>query len=153
MKTKPQISCTVTAQLIGAFVFATQIVQVLYLLNQKFQDSSYLLWLYSPVCVGPGPNSRRPVFSERGLIYFLEVYAQLISNVISYIHVYSFLSRHTCNFTHNLSKVTDQPLHLNVNSVHLSSVMRKPTFWFTTWSDTNQAVQLQKMVRDLKFRI
>ena len=31
--------------------------------------------------------------------------------------------------------------------------MRKPTFWFPTWSDTNQAVQLQKMVRGLKFRI
>ena len=36
---------------------------------------------------------------------------------------------------------------------HLSSVMRKPTFWFLTWSDTNQAVQLQKMARGLKFRI
>ena len=23
--------------------------------------------------------------------------------------------------------------------------MRKPTFWFPTWSDKNQAVQLQKM--------
>ena len=31
--------------------------------------------------------------------------------------------------------------------------MRKPTFWFLTWSDTNQAVQLQKMARDLKFWI
>ena len=31
--------------------------------------------------------------------------------------------------------------------------MRKPTFWFPTWSDTNQAVQLQKMARDLKFWI
>ena len=30
--------------------------------------------------------------------------------------------------------------------------MRKPTFWFPTWSDTNQAVQLQKMARGLKFR-
>ena len=28
--------------------------------------------------------------------------------------------------------------------------MRKPTFWFPTWSDTNQAVQLQKMARVLK---
>ena len=28
--------------------------------------------------------------------------------------------------------------------------MRKPTFWFPTWSDTNQAVQLQKMARGLK---
>ena len=31
--------------------------------------------------------------------------------------------------------------------------MRKPTFWFPTFSDTNQAVQLQKMARGLKFRI
>ena len=31
--------------------------------------------------------------------------------------------------------------------------MRKPTFWFLTWSDTNQAVQLQKLTRGLKFRI
>ena len=31
--------------------------------------------------------------------------------------------------------------------------MRKPTLWFPTWSDTNQAVQLQEMARGLKFRI
>ena len=31
--------------------------------------------------------------------------------------------------------------------------MRKPTFWFPTWSDTNKAVQSQKMARGLKFRI
>ena len=31
--------------------------------------------------------------------------------------------------------------------------MRKPMFWFPTRSDTNQAVQLQKMIRGLKFRI
>ena len=29
--------------------------------------------------------------------------------------------------------------------------MRKPTFWFQTRSDTNQAVQLQKVARGLKF--
>ena len=34
----------------------------------------------------------------------------------------------------------------------MSRVVRKPTFWFPTWSDTNQAVQLQKMARGLKFR-
>ena len=32
----------------------------------KFQASSHLLWLYSPVCVGPGQKPRRPVFSEQG---------------------------------------------------------------------------------------
>ena len=31
--------------------------------------------------------------------------------------------------------------------------MRKPTFWIPTWSDTNQAVQLQEMARGLKFWI
>ena len=31
--------------------------------------------------------------------------------------------------------------------------MRKSTFWFSTRSDTNQAVQLQKMAKGLKFRI
>ena len=31
--------------------------------------------------------------------------------------------------------------------------MRKQTFWFPTWSDTNQAVQLQKMASGLKFQI
>ena len=35
----------------------------------------------------------------------------------------------------------------------MSRVMRKPTFWFPTWSDTNQAVQLQNMARGLEFRI
>ena len=39
------------------------------------------------------------------------------------------------------------------NRPQMSRVMRKPTFWFPTWSDTNQAVQLQKMARGLKFRI
>ena len=37
---------------ICAFVFATRIVQSLFFLNPKFQVSSHLLRLYSPVCVG-----------------------------------------------------------------------------------------------------
>ena len=56
-ETKTQISFAVTAKLISAFVFATWIVQSLCFLNPKFQVSSHLLLLYSPVCVGPG---RRP---------------------------------------------------------------------------------------------
>ena len=53
VETKAHISCTVTRQLIRAFVFATEIEQSLYLLNPKFQASSHLLWLHSPVCVRP----------------------------------------------------------------------------------------------------
>ena len=35
---------------------------------------------------------------------------------------------------------------------NMSRVMRKPTLWFPTWSNTIQAVQLQKMARGLTFR-
>ena len=34
--------------------------------TSKFQASGHLLWLYSPVCVGPGGKRRRPVISQRG---------------------------------------------------------------------------------------
>ena len=56
----------VTAKLISIFVFATQIVRSLYFLNPKFQASSHLPWFYSLVCVRPGREARRPLFSERG---------------------------------------------------------------------------------------
>ena len=42
-KTKAQISCAVTAQLISAFDFATRIVHFLMYLYPNFQDSSFLL--------------------------------------------------------------------------------------------------------------
>ena len=41
-KTKTQIGCAVTAQLISAFVFATRIVTSLFFLNPKFQACSHL---------------------------------------------------------------------------------------------------------------
>ena len=50
------------------------------------------------------------------------------------------------NLTAELEKGT-QALEIQ----KLSRVMRKLTFWFPTWSDTNQAVQLQKMARGLRF--
>ena len=53
-KTKMLISWAITTQLISAFVLATYTVQSSYFLNPKFQVSSHLLWLYGPVCVGPG---------------------------------------------------------------------------------------------------
>ena len=42
-KTKEQIICAATAQLISAFVFTTQVEQSLCFVNQKFQASSLLL--------------------------------------------------------------------------------------------------------------
>ena len=46
--------CTLTAQLISTFVFATPIEQFLFFHNPKFQDSSQHLCLHRPVYVGPG---------------------------------------------------------------------------------------------------
>ena len=51
----------------------------------KLQASRHLLWLYCPVCVGPGRKPRRPVFSERG------------SNIVSLVF--------TCMYSKNLITV------------------------------------------------
>ena len=73
-KTKLQISCTVTMQLISAFVLATKIVQCIFFLNPKFQAFSHL-WLYSMACVGPGPNPEDRFSHDGALIkhlYFIK---------------------------------------------------------------------------------
>ena len=57
-KTKAQISCAVTAQLINSAIPL--------LLNPKIQASNNLLLLYRPVCVKPGRKPQRPVFSHQG---------------------------------------------------------------------------------------
>ena len=64
-KNKGADQLAVTSKLIGAFVLATRIVQILFFPNQKCQASSHLLCLYSSVCVRPGRKPRRLVFSRR----------------------------------------------------------------------------------------
>ena len=54
-KTKTQISCAVTAQLISVFVFAARVVLSLFFLNLKFQASSLFLRLF---CIVPGRKPR-----------------------------------------------------------------------------------------------
>ena len=54
-----------TAQLISSFLFTIDSM-IPYFLDTKFQASSYLLWLYSPVSDGPGQKPRRQVFSHCG---------------------------------------------------------------------------------------
>ena len=67
VKTKTQTSCSVTAQLISAFVSATWMVQYLFFLSPKFQASSFLLCC-SLVCVGPGRKPRGSSFFSTSLI-------------------------------------------------------------------------------------
>ena len=81
-KTKTQISFAVTAKLISAFVFATRIVQSLYFLNTKFQDSSHLLWPYSPVCVG-NPEDR---FSHNEAQFFLLILLLILASTRPFDH-------------------------------------------------------------------
>ena len=55
-KTKSQIGCTITMQLIGNFIFDRQIPQALIALNPEFQASNIL---NSLVCVGPGRKHKQ----------------------------------------------------------------------------------------------
>ena len=50
----------------------------------SLQPSSHLLWLYSPVCVGPGRQPRRPVFSQRGS-FPLEAAIQVRDCVVGFV--------------------------------------------------------------------
>ena len=76
---------------ISAFVFATPIVQSLFFQNRKFQASSHLLWLYSPVCVVPGRKPRRQVLSRRSSLlsrvlkhtYNTHLHSLIIPSVLS----------------------------------------------------------------------
>ena len=135
-KTKTQNNFAVTAKLISVFVFATWIVQYLYFLNPKFQVSSYIEWLCSPVCVGSGQKPRRPVFWRRGSLY-----GSNIQNLQK---------------THLWNKSTDLSLWIRLKT-------KQQKIWASTWenrssgfptrSHTHRAAQLQKMARGSKYRI
>ena len=58
VKTKTQINFAVTPKLMDTF-FLLNSLQPPNFLNPKFQASSHLLLLYSPVCVGPGGKPRK----------------------------------------------------------------------------------------------
>ena len=108
-KTKTHISFAVTAKLISAFVFAIRIVQSISYLHPKFQTSSHLLLLYSPVCVGPGRKPRRPVFSQRGSfsncrsLMDRSQLGQMVENVRSLISAFQADTGLLCKYTRSLS--------------------------------------------------
>ena len=102
------MTVAVTAKLISAFVFAIRIVQSLYYLAPKFQASSHLLWLYSPVCVAPDRKHQRPVFSERGSITPMGCLTQP--------HILPFYLTSTNKFINTYALMSD-PLFLSIFSL------------------------------------
>ena len=79
-KTKMQISCAVTTQLIRAVVFTIRIVKFLFYLYPTFQASNLLLWLYSLICVEPRHKPKMLVFSCKGSYSYALVWFSFISN-------------------------------------------------------------------------
>ena len=61
------------------------------------------------------------------------------------------VAKDASDLANKASEVGVEPLYDKTKD--LSRVVRKPAFWFLTWSDANQAVKLQKMARGLKFQI
>ena len=116
----------------------------------------------------------RLLYSRSSLIWVCTVCPDLYVQKLRIITVYLYthITRDTCS-PNNLSVVDCKHVNsfcirmlkaLGTNYVqaclspiwsetHMSCVMRKSTFWFPFWSDTNKAVQPQKMARCLKFRI
>ena len=107
-------------QLIGAFVFVIRIVQSVYYLNPKFQASSHLLWLYSPVCVEPGRKPLRPVFSQRGS-YYCKLYRFWCNFYFIFVHLpYDYAL--CCTFR-NIFKIADVLLRLQINLLSRPKVL------------------------------
>ena len=107
---KDRISCAVTAKLISAFVFATGILQSPFFLNPKFQASSHLLWLYSPVCSGPGQKPRILVFSQRGSNTHLICSSENFRNSANVWHQYIFYYDSQSTFIYNLKEIIKSSL-------------------------------------------
>ena len=76
-------------KLVSAFVFATRIVQFLFYLNPKFQAPSSFLWLYRPVCVGPGRKPHCWFSHEAAHIYL--IYST--ENMKYFMNMHTFTTR------------------------------------------------------------
>ena len=102
-------------------------------------------------------NFPLPLIQEEQVVSYLRKYGHLmlvnclreacIGTVTDHPYMISAV-HHGCKAP---NQTNQKPLSKSNIAVYLSHVMRKPTFWFPTWSDTNQAVQLQKKARVLKF--
>ena len=96
-----------------AFVFHTRIVQFLYFLNPKFPASSYLLFLYISVCVGP---------VQKPHCWFSHKVAHMCPNFADDLHVqltYDIITLANIIFRHTIYLHT---IYLTVNNLTLVSI-------------------------------
>ena len=95
-KQRRRSASTVTATLISAFVFAAWIVQSLCFPNPKFQASSSILWLYSPLCVRPCRKPPKTGFLTSQLTWtsYMEAVPQYLVYILSPVTHNSFSLNH-----------------------------------------------------------
>ena len=142
-KTKTQISFAVTAKLISAFVFATQIVQSLYFLNPNFHASSHFLWLPSPVCVGPGRKPRRLVFSQGSYVISQTTKTHIGAYTKSDLTACYYCSRDVNRFSRD--NASHFPSFGDKTHYDMSCAMRKPAFCFVFATQIVQALHFLNM--------
>ena len=87
------------------------------LLNPKFQVSSHLLWLNSPICVRPGLKPRRQVFFSRTCInkhYVLQLSSKFVFIIFNENGNQQHLKYlfHSCFFLYNFLQTFLQYMYL-----------------------------------------
>ena len=87
-----QLSSNCEADQRLCFRYSDSTIEFLFYLYPKFQATSLRLWLYSPVCVGPGRKPGRPVFLHRGSYEYDIISSALCMKYIIFLKNYNFIS-------------------------------------------------------------
>ena len=131
--------------------------------------SRFRFKLLACFCITPGRNPKLLVFSYEGTqivgflirrhpnCWFSHTKAPKLL-VFSYegTQIVGFLIRRhpNCWFSHTKAHIIFSSDQYGIGCLidkNMSCIMRKPTLWFLNRSDTNRAVQAQKMARGWKF--
>ena len=116
-KTKVQISCAVTVQLISTFVFATWIVQFPYFLNPNFLASSYLLSLHKPGLCQTWSEIPRTIFLMMWLICS-DIVNVLISWAVTAQLISAFVSEYAkSRVSHDAGHIWSRPGGVDLSAV------------------------------------
>ena len=87
----------------------------------------------------------------------LTILVDLVTYAFEREQLVGLTGQNTDDFEKNIPGVHLPQPYMYVTRIFIMYIMShlvgKPTMWFPNRSDTNQAVQSQKMVRSLKFRI